>query len=657
MAGQKRKNNNNSAEILFGYNCHIMLLIAMLFANSSQAYAGGIGLSSQWGTYSSAAGISADGLVIVGSIADANSAWHGFKYSRGIKTDIGITSGADGVSGDGSVIVGSLGIPGLDSHAFKYTEDVMTDLGTLGGSFSIAKAVSYDGSVIVGHSAITGDAERHAYKYSGTTMTDLGTLGGSLSWAWGVSGDGSVIVGNSNISGNLGTHAYEYAGGVMTDLGTLGGSYSSASAASADGSVIVGASNIAGDVESHAFKYVGGVMTDIGTLGGIISDAFAVSADGSVIVGRSTITGYFGGHAFKYTGNSMIDLGTLGGTTSRALGVSADGSIIVGESSIPGDSTSHAFIYRTTMVDIGNVQTSLEINGRQLNSVVNLKTAILVENLNKDCKVYSSKDFCLSAGGSRYFNSGTYKAAQTVTDLKIGYRFSPKFRVGILMDKEFTRSDPGNFETSKTPLFGAFATLGDNERGLGAQLRLSAVGSNTDTNITRSVLAYTEAGRGKSRLKSYGLQAELGYSLKISSPLELEPFVGIRKTQFARKAYTEIVGATFPISYKEMTRNQTTIITGLRANLRLSKLFAFDTVAGLEHDNSSRNDAYAGTIDILGPFEFSAPLVKNNRAFATLGFSCNISPTQQLSVKLGIRKQSLENTAGNVLTTQYSLVF
>ena len=50
-----------------------------------------------------------------------------------------------------------------------------TDLGTLGGTYSIAYAVSADGGVIVGYATTAGDTETHAFIWK-TQMQDLGNL-------------------------------------------------------------------------------------------------------------------------------------------------------------------------------------------------------------------------------------------------------------------------------------------------------------------------------------------------------------------------------------------------------------------------------------------------------------------------------------------------
>ncbi len=137
------------------------------------------------GYYTYATGVSADGTKIVGYFNDSDSSpsyQEGYIYNVGINSSQ-INAAANipayaaaglnfttitGISADGSTVVGyaSSGINSSDARAFKYTVSgaVYTDLGTLSGYPTIAKAVSSDGSVIVGQSQTVSSAT-HAFKY------------------------------------------------------------------------------------------------------------------------------------------------------------------------------------------------------------------------------------------------------------------------------------------------------------------------------------------------------------------------------------------------------------------------------------------------------------------------------------------------------------
>ena len=217
--------------------------------SSAFYYAGGTLTSmapSFTGFQSQAAGVSADGNLVVGTVADSFSSLSmssGFIYN---------------ISGGTSTLVDA----GLNIPSFN----------TAGLTFSTLTAISGNGQVAVGYayldtvSSTPSDARAFSYNTAGAgTYTELGKLGGAFSWsiARAVSNDGSVIVGqSSNLSGK--SEAFVYQSGAMTGLGFLGtGDESDATGVSADGQVIVGYSRILpGGAARHAFVYANQTMLD-----------------------------------------------------------------------------------------------------------------------------------------------------------------------------------------------------------------------------------------------------------------------------------------------------------------------------------------------------------------------------------------------------------
>jgi probable HAF family extracellular repeat protein len=168
-------------------------------------------------------GISGDGLVVVGGgLAKGAGAPHldSARWPGGGTSifDLGDLSGpasyssAAGASQDGSLIVGE-GESSSGNEAWKWTSgsSMQALVGIPGAQVkSCAQAVSSDASTIVGYantdSASTNDAE--AVRWTGTghgTIETLGALPGAPvpnSTARAVSGDGSIIVGRAKNSGN-----------------------------------------------------------------------------------------------------------------------------------------------------------------------------------------------------------------------------------------------------------------------------------------------------------------------------------------------------------------------------------------------------------------------------------------------------------------------
>jgi len=199
-------------------------------------------------------------------------------------------------------------------------------LGTLGGSSSVAKDVSADGTVVVGTSRDVNDRSR-AFRWTALDgMQNLGTLSNYnySSDASGVSADGSVVVGSSmGFGGQLRAFRWTELGG-MQDLGTLqGASWSSANDVSADGSVVVGNSG------GRGFRWTeAGGMQPID--GHLESSVYAVSADGSVAVG--SVPGYnYRLFAYRWSADGTWQNLTIWSIErATAFGVSPNGALVVG---------------------------------------------------------------------------------------------------------------------------------------------------------------------------------------------------------------------------------------------------------------------------------------------------------------------------------------
>lgn len=267
------------------------------------------------------------------------------------------------LSVDGMSVVGESYLAGDTTfHAFRWTAaGGMTDLGTLGGSWSYAGFVSADGTVVVGGSILDGTPGSRVFRWTEATgMVDIGTLGGATALANAISTDGSVIVGSSPLSGSNLSHAFRWTlSDGMAALGTLGGSWSLARDVSGDGAVVVGEASLLGDMESRAFRWTeSGGMLDLGSLGGSSSSARRISADGSVIVGEAYTAGNVEYHAFRWTAaDGMVDLGTLGGSYSNVFAISADGGVVIGQSFNTGDTTLRGYRWTVAegMTDLGSL--------------------------------------------------------------------------------------------------------------------------------------------------------------------------------------------------------------------------------------------------------------------------------------------------------------
>ncbi|MCH7965583.1 MAG: PEP-CTERM sorting domain-containing protein [Bacteroidetes bacterium] len=275
-----------------------------------------------------------------------------------------VWSSAFGVSADGLVVVG-WSDDDVITKAFRWTElGGMEDLGGLPGTFddTEARSTSTDGSVVVGFSKSGHPNIPEAFRWTSGDMVGLGFLPGinSRSYASDVSSDGLVVVGRGQSGNPQVTEAFRWTqSGGMIGLGFLSSIIlqSEAYGVSSDGSVVVGRSRTDNNLDEAFIWTESGGMVGLGDLpGGVgISRAYDVTPDGLIVVGSAT--GPNGLELFRWTSaGGMEGLGNRGGTIGPGpYAVSADGSVIVGTL----DANDSVFIY-TDADGIRNLKEVLE---------------------------------------------------------------------------------------------------------------------------------------------------------------------------------------------------------------------------------------------------------------------------------------------------------
>ena len=253
-----------------------------------------------------------------------------------------IYSIANAVSDDGSVVVGQSGQwtgPGSSIEAFRWTQsEGMVGLGDFpGGNFiSMAYCVSGDGAAIGGRGqsiTATNDNPRE-----GARWTDTGGMVGTgyttdQTVVTGSSYDGSVMVG-WDYDDNYKFRAFRwtnFSGGVTFEVQDA-----AAYAVSDNGNIVAGDRHPqSASLQAYRWTQTTGIV-ELGDLigGGVKSHTNNISKDGSHIVGWGESES--GTEAFRWTeSEGMVGLGDLPGGDfySIAWDVSSDGSIIVGEGS------------------------------------------------------------------------------------------------------------------------------------------------------------------------------------------------------------------------------------------------------------------------------------------------------------------------------------
>ncbi|MCB9851720.1 MAG: PEP-CTERM sorting domain-containing protein [Phycisphaerales bacterium] len=242
-------------------------------------------------------GISADGSVIVGHGHDTSTDyWGAYRLADGGITPLEVPgfdfAVANDVNGDGSIIVGyaSRSTPINEKRAVRWDNGVpsLLPIGSDGTIPHEARAISTDGSTIVGEAIIPGIASQ-AFRWSivdgvipfRTTQPEY-----EESHAWGVSANGEYVVGVDEFAAGFGYTSFRWGPDEVIDMGIAP---FAAQDVSADGSIIVGGTYLWQDgIGLRLLQEF--LMTDYGldTSGWTNLAAGSISDDGMVIVGSGT---------------------------------------------------------------------------------------------------------------------------------------------------------------------------------------------------------------------------------------------------------------------------------------------------------------------------------------------------------------------------------
>jgi probable HAF family extracellular repeat protein len=272
------------------------------------SYGVGASLLSPIPTYlSDFRGLSDDGTVgvVSGGVGTAGSLW---TSTGGLVQDMPAAfRTVNGISGNATTVVGE----STDTRAIKWTQAGGPQILGPAGSTSYLLAANFDGSFVVGDykptSVFSPDPSVAAIwgPANGTgAPTLLGTLGGSASLAKSVSSDGSVVVGYSQLAGDTTYRAFRWTLETgMENLGALdpGHTYSESLYVSRNSQYILGRSGtpatgtLSGFVWTETIgmisllSYLENGNVDLTGWSNLIP--FAITDDGTRIAGAGTYDG------------------------------------------------------------------------------------------------------------------------------------------------------------------------------------------------------------------------------------------------------------------------------------------------------------------------------------------------------------------------------
>jgi len=325
-----------------------------------------------------------------------------------------------------------------------------------------------------------------------------------------------------------------------------------------------------------------------------------------------------------------------------------------------GDDTCTFGVY-TSGPSAENTQSSMQYQSRQLRSAFNTQTVAANFALNYDCNVFDAKGMCISAGG-RYTtidNPGINNSAAVVT---LGYKVNPNIRIGAYLDQNINISKPTGVNISNnTPLMGLYAVWNQQPNQLGYQVRLANTYQDKDVTQTRTVFDTSEAGSGKSSLKSQSYLAELSYAFQYEDRTLVRPYAGLRYTHLKQNSYTEETTDTVtdPLAVAALRDKSATALLGVKVNRSLTDKATLTAQLGLEQDLYHKVDHYSAT-DLNGSDLTAVAFnsnIKRTRPVASLGAFYDVTKTQRASATINYQQTPFQATGSATAYFNYMIGF
>ena len=310
---------------------------------------------------------------------------------------------------------------------------------------------------------------------------------------------------------------------------------------------------------------------------------------------------------------------------------------------------------------IADTMSSLIDQSNKLRQVFNNQTNIANNSLNYDCSLFSANNMCVAIGGrySKYDFDGQHNTADV---LVLGYKVNPNFRVGAHMDQKLNRSNlTGISLDNKTPMFGLMAVYNENPNGLGLQVKVANSYQDQDITATRTVFSTSEAGSGKTNLKTQNYLAELSYNIKTDDNLISSPYAGVRNSKIKQAGYTEstTTAVTDPLTYNALKDKSNTLLIGIREKYKVDNNVSVFGSVGVEKDFNHSVDNYSAS-DVnnsgITAINFNSD-IKKTRGTGTVGANYNFTPTSMVSASFNYTQLPYQTTDAKNVYINYSVGF
>jgi hypothetical protein len=312
-----------------------------------------------------------------------------------------------------------------------------------------------------------------------------------------------------------------------------------------------------------------------------------------------------------------------------------------------------------TGASLMGTQQSLVNTANALAPIYAMQNAVLVNSFTYDCTLFDVNNICISVGGRNTQVSDANGLNSTSALLIAAYRLHPNYRIGAYADQNLSVNNAGSTVslTNSTPLIGIFGAWTQNQKGTGAEVRVSAAYGQKDATINRQVVGLSEPGSGSSTLNSQGAQITAKYGFGMMDKVIVSPYVGVRYTQNNMNGYTEGSSATVtaPLTYSALNTSATTALAGVGASYKVIPTVTTFASTGVESDVSTSNGNFLATgINGLTPVNFNPNPVRT-RPTATLGAYYDIAKNQRFGVTGIYRQEAYQAVSSTTVMAIYTI--
>ena len=283
-------------------------------------------------------------------------------------------------------------------------------------------------------------------------------------------------------------------------------------------------------------------------------------------------------------------------------------------------------------------QSSLALTAYGLRAVFNMQALTMQENLMADAHLGGDPEWRMGLLGRDAHLTGQPTAHNSNLMAVVGKRLTPNWRVGLVLDQtlgndgmgvaNLTHGGPG------LSVYGVWQPSG-NDRNL--QIHLSAGWSEKNMSVQRPSGLGAEAGKGATRLETWGYQVQGSSEYALGKHASLRPYAGLRYVRVADRGYTESSAVAAPLTLGAMVQESLALLLGVQAKVPLSPSVAWLASVGLEQDVTHQGGAYADTSQAVPGLVPQALNTIYNPTRGVLALALQAQPSPQDSVQLGVK--------------------